>query len=404
MSTKHSFWNCGNKSFTLVELLIVIGILAILTAAVVVVLNPAELLKQARDSKRLQDLTSVDQSLQVSQAIYPDISLGTASTVYVSVADTTSTCANLGLPTLPSGWTYNCVTSANLVNSDGTGWIPVNFQDTNLVGAVQLSALPIDPINTTSTGLYYTYVMGGSWEITALTEAEKHDAAINDGGMFPGVLQKGSYLDATPGTRDNGLVGYWAFEEGSGSTAYDTSVTGNNGSFGGTPTWITGKVGNYAIDFDVDDNIYNDWTDISFDAITMMIWVRMDQVGTGYQDIFGTHKAFDRNRFHVRSSDDMFIWYQIANTVSTASFGVVPSVGTWYHLAGTWDKNDGIVMYINGQNVIESGSVQGPTYTATGLFFASGGSEDLNGDVDDARIYNRALSEAEVQAIYNATQ
>ncbi len=72
-----------NKSFTLVELLIVIGILAILTAAVVVVLNPAELLKQARDSKRLQDLSSIDQSLNVSQAMYPDISLGTASTVYI---------------------------------------------------------------------------------------------------------------------------------------------------------------------------------------------------------------------------------------------------------------------------------------------------------------------------------
>ncbi|MDD4931154.1 MAG: prepilin-type N-terminal cleavage/methylation domain-containing protein, partial [Candidatus Colwellbacteria bacterium] len=48
--------NLSIKSFTLVELLIVIAILAVLAAAVVVVLNPAELLAQARDSQRSTDL------------------------------------------------------------------------------------------------------------------------------------------------------------------------------------------------------------------------------------------------------------------------------------------------------------------------------------------------------------
>ncbi|MDP2704751.1 MAG: prepilin-type N-terminal cleavage/methylation domain-containing protein, partial [bacterium] len=47
------------KGFTLIELLIVIGILGILAAAVVVVLNPGELLAQARDGTRLADLDSV---------------------------------------------------------------------------------------------------------------------------------------------------------------------------------------------------------------------------------------------------------------------------------------------------------------------------------------------------------
>ncbi|MFA7202011.1 MAG: type II secretion system protein, partial [Candidatus Paceibacterota bacterium] len=47
------------SSFTLIELLIVIGILAILTAAVVIVLNPTELLKQGRDSTRMTDLASL---------------------------------------------------------------------------------------------------------------------------------------------------------------------------------------------------------------------------------------------------------------------------------------------------------------------------------------------------------
>jgi hypothetical protein len=105
----------------------------------------------------------------------------------------------LGLPDLPSGWTYSCVTSANLVNTDSTGWIPVNFQDTNLVGVVQLTSLPIDPTNTTSTGLYYTYVMGNSFKLTSRTESEKYlETAQNDGGIDEVQVEKGTSMSLAP--------------------------------------------------------------------------------------------------------------------------------------------------------------------------------------------------------------
>ena len=138
-------FNPHSSSFTLIELLIVIGILAVLMVAVVVAINPAEYLRKSRDAKRVTDITSIDKSIGILEALDAISSYGTANTVYVSLPDTSSTCANLGLPTLPTGYSYNCVIEANLKNTDGTGWIPLDF---NSSGVVQLSTLPIDPTNS----------------------------------------------------------------------------------------------------------------------------------------------------------------------------------------------------------------------------------------------------------------
>ncbi|MDD4931709.1 MAG: prepilin-type N-terminal cleavage/methylation domain-containing protein, partial [Candidatus Colwellbacteria bacterium] len=78
-------------SFTLVELLIVIAILAVLAAAVVVVLNPAELLAQARDSQRSTDLRTLKDAIDLWTLDNPSLTMGTSQTVYISIPDTSST-------------------------------------------------------------------------------------------------------------------------------------------------------------------------------------------------------------------------------------------------------------------------------------------------------------------------
>ena len=62
--------------FTLIELLIVIGIVAILATAVTLVLNPAEVLKQARDSTRIAELTSIYKALDLAAVQNSSINLG----------------------------------------------------------------------------------------------------------------------------------------------------------------------------------------------------------------------------------------------------------------------------------------------------------------------------------------
>jgi prepilin-type N-terminal cleavage/methylation domain-containing protein len=193
------FKNISSRaSFTLIELLVVIAILAVLATAVVLVLNPAEMVKAARDSTRLSDLASVNNALILLQGDNQNASLGTAAVVSVSIPDSSPTCANLGLPTLPPGYTYHCAPTSTLTRTDGTGWIPVDLTQFS-AGAI-LSKLPIDPVNTTSTGNYYTYIPGGSWELTAVMESQKQQIASEkqDKGTSLFASEIGSDLTLTP--------------------------------------------------------------------------------------------------------------------------------------------------------------------------------------------------------------
>jgi prepilin-type N-terminal cleavage/methylation domain-containing protein len=53
----------SRKAFTLIELLVVIAIIAILAVVVVLTLNPAEILKQSRDSNRVSDMDTLTHAL-----------------------------------------------------------------------------------------------------------------------------------------------------------------------------------------------------------------------------------------------------------------------------------------------------------------------------------------------------
>lgn len=156
------------KGFTLIELIIVIAILAILAAVVVIVLNPAQLVAQARDSQRISDMGSV----KIAIAYY----LATASSPTIAAGPIcTATGCDTGGP-----FGSESVSTSTLVN--GSGWVPNDF--TVSVGGSPLPTLPLDPTN--SGNYFYAYkgdATNKTFELDGRLESTRYrDTMVNDGG------------------------------------------------------------------------------------------------------------------------------------------------------------------------------------------------------------------------------
>jgi type II secretory pathway pseudopilin PulG len=395
------------KSFTLVELLIVVGLIAVLSVAIILAINPAELLKQARDSQRLSDLTNLSKAISLYEADTGGKGfMGTSSVVYVSIPDTTSTCANLGLPQLPPSWSYRCVSSSTLQNTDGTGWIPINFN--NLSFGKTLSKLPIDPINTTSSGNYYTYVSGGSFKLSSRLESQKYTLAYvaQDGGSNPALYETGTNLSLAPFI--GGLVGYWSFDETSGTIAYDRSGYNNNGTLINGPVWTTGKVGS-ALSFDgVDDYVVLNEPFKNNTNFSIAVWINTNILNDGkYHAFIGKTGDSCRRPSMWLTPSSNGLHYDSWNSNCTIRYDKIVSnffinTNIWHFVV--WVKNNNnYFLYRNGF-LLDTGVAPTNFYTANTTYRIGYVDNYWNGLIDEVRIYDRALSDAEIKAIYEATK
>lgn len=155
--------NTTKKGFTLIELLVVIAILAVLATAVVVILNPAQLVKQGRDSTRISDLA----------ALHSAIALYLSDVASAALPSTTRCTASLSVA--PTGFT--CTVNAS-TTVDGTGWVAVNF--TQISSGSPLSRLPLDPVNNTTYAYAFKSTTSNTFEIDANMESDKY--STNGGG------------------------------------------------------------------------------------------------------------------------------------------------------------------------------------------------------------------------------
>jgi len=210
----------------------------------------------------------------------------------------------------------------------------------------------------------------------------------------------------------SGLVGHWKFDEGSGTVAGDSSGLGNNGTLTNGPVWGVGKVGG-ALSFDGSDDYINlNTLNVSGSALTLSAWIRGDtflpsdarviskSIGTAEQDHYWMLSIIDNGgiklRFRLKTNGT-------TNTLIASSGNLSPN--TWYHVIARYDGST-MKLYLNGAEVgstSKTGTLDTSNIVGVNIARNPDGYGKWDGLIDDVRIYNRALAQTDITALYNYT-
>ena len=201
--------------------------------------------------------------------------------------------------------------------------------------------------------------------------------------------------------RPSSLVAAYSFDAGSGTTLADVSGRGHNGTIAGA-AWSTAGRNGGALSFDgvndmvtVADTAALDLTN----AMTLEAWVRpsttnrwrtvalKEQPGALVYSLYSNNSG-------QRASTNLWLG---SGEVEARSAASLPT-NAWTHLAATYDGAV-IRLYVNGA-LSGSATATGSMPASTGAFRIGGNTvwdEYFGGLIDDLRLYNRALSAAEIQ-------
>lgn len=199
-----------------------------------------------------------------------------------------------------------------------------------------------------------------------------------------------------------GLVAEYAFNEGLGTTVTDTSGTGNNGTISGA-TWTTsGKYGN-ALVFNGTSalvTISNAATLQLSTAMTLEAWVNPSTVTRAFRDVI--YKGKDN--YYLEGTSRTSGRPAMGGTFASSTlYGTnALAINTWTHLAATYDGAT-MRLYVNGTQV-SSAAQTGAIATSTNPLQIGGDSfngQFFKGTIDEVRIYNVALTAAQIQTDMN---
>ncbi len=391
------------KKETILKSLIIIGIIAILVSLYIQYGKPYlnELSLERQDQVRIKDLDTLNGIMKDVVSASSTQSIGNSNTIYISIPSDSSTCANLDLPATPDGWSYHCVATSTLNNTNGTGWIPVDVSG-------KISKLPVDAVNKAETLNYYAYVASSSeYVIAGVLDSRKYlkERAQGDDGVDDIRYEVGAntrlWGDA------EGLVIFLPISGIQDSTIYDKSNYNNSTQIinskerNGNELHFDGK--NYILisNSKILEKIGS--TDFSYTIITSFKSdVVADQSIT--EKWIGTSYPFSIRGPYPNIQFALYDGKQNPAIASTKEY----SDNKWHQIvAGRDTTNRQLFLFIDGSIVGNKPDDTNEDISNKGPFPVGGrnlvNQNNFTGNIRGFYIYNRILKSQEIKRIYNSS-
>jgi hypothetical protein len=212
-------------------------------------------------------------------------------------------------------------------------------------------------------------------------------------------------------TPTSGMVGFWKFDEGSGTTISDSSGNGNTGGLGSglaSPGWVPGKIGS-ALSFDGSDD-YASVPDspslnITGNQFSISAWVNPRAQANPFADIVSMRSGLLTQYFLWENWDSTTRQVDFATGLYNGTNVFVSSpkfhpLNQWYQVAAVYNGTR-LRLFVDGNLEIDQ-RVTGnllPLNMPVTIGFTPSFNFHFNGTIDDVRIYNRALSPNDMIAL-----
>ncbi len=216
----------------------------------------------------------------------------------------------------------------------------------------------------------------------------------------------------------SGLVGYWTFDEGSGTQSADQTGNGNTATLMNGATWGPGAVGSGSLQLDGVAAVASvpDSPTLRLPGnLSIALWVNHASLPTNGSYMYYLQKGqndqdnyslgcFNTNgvcRLFFEYDDTLGNYHYIPQTT-----GPGLTTGAWEHVAVIFSStSNSLAFYVNGQPAgsvpatqLLNGTLAVPL--SIGQQNIAGYNFTMNGLLDDVRIYNRTLTQAEVGTLY----
>src|SRR3989344_5462976 len=216
------------------------------------------------------------------------------------------------------------------------------------------------------------------------------------------------------GTLKDGLVGLWSFDGKDMATtiAFDRSGNNNNGTLTNGPTRVPGKIGQ-GLNFDGSNDVVDmgDQATLNFTTgdFSISAWIKADSTQANESRIVSKMGANcgSATGYMLKLETNITWALQLCLndglTADQYSLSQDLRDNAWHHVAAVVQRGVGTFLYQDGVGTSFGASSKNVT---TGANFNIGGrsaaaNDIFTGSIDEARVYNRALSSDEIKRLYN---